>query len=113
MNLGEVTATFQDAVTTFDTDGGCLEQESGIRWDWMTVVMTPARDLWKAMDAEKSVGPEFWAGAYALSDTMEKGIAVDQDQGVPASDIKELTNRNDVLGSAHDLSDWLDARSIR
>jgi len=33
--------------------------------------------------------------------------------GYPASGIKELTNRDDVLGSAHDLSDWLDAHPIK
>jgi hypothetical protein len=66
------------------------------------------------MNAEKSVGPEFWTEAYALIDTMEEGLAVGEDLGVPAGAeaIPELTNRDDVFGSAHDLADWLDAHPI-
>ena len=107
------TTTFQDAVTKFDTDGGCLEQEPGTCWDQMQALMKPTRDLRKAMNAEKSVGADFWTEAYALIDTMEDGIAVGEDQGVPAGGATELTNRDDVLGSAHDLSDWLDAHPIK
>ncbi|OVZ99446.1 hypothetical protein B9W64_37250 [Streptomyces sp. CS159] len=108
------TTTFQDAVTAFDTDGGCLEQEPGTCWDQMQALMTPARDLRKAMNAEKSVGADFWTEAYALIDTMETGIAVGEDQGAPAgaATLPEMSNRDDVLGSAHKLSDWLDQHPI-
>ncbi|CAL9326620.1 hypothetical protein [Streptomyces sp. SudanB91_2054] len=108
------TTTFQDAVTAFDTDGGCLDQEPGTCWDQMMALMTPARDLRAAMNAEKSVGADFWTEAYALIDTMETGIAVGEDQGAPAgaATLPEATNRDDVLGSAHKLSDWLDQHPI-
>ncbi|MGW4020451.1 MULTISPECIES: hypothetical protein [unclassified Streptomyces] len=43
---------------------------------------------------------------------MEDDIALGRDLGALTSGIKELTNRDDVLGSAHDLSDWLDAHLI-
>lgn len=78
--------------------------------DQMMALMTPARDLRGAMNAEKSVGGGFWTEAYAVIDTMEKGIAVGEDQGDPAGAamLPEASNRDDVLGSAHDLSDWLD-----
>ncbi|MFD7505422.1 hypothetical protein [Streptomyces sp. NPDC059850] len=105
--------TFQEAVTKFDTDGGCLEQEPGTCWDQMQALMEPARDLRKAMNAEKSVGADFWTEAYTLIDAMKKGIEVGEDQGVPAGSATELTNRDDVLGSAHDLFDWLDAHPIK
>lgn len=62
----------------------------------MTAVIEPARDLRKAMNADKATGPEFWSEAYALIDTMETGMAVGEDQ---------FSNRPDVLGSAHHLSD--------
>ncbi|MFE3644834.1 hypothetical protein ACFXOM_28310 [Streptomyces sp. NPDC059169] len=100
---------FQDAVTKFDTNGGCLEQEPGTCWDQMQALVKPARDLRKAMNSEKSVGADFWTDAYALIDTMEKGIAVGDDKGATAVG----TNRPDVLGSAHDLSDWLDEHPIK
>jgi hypothetical protein len=61
------------------------------------------------MNAEKSVGPDFWTDAYVLIDTMEKGIAAGEDRGVTPG----ITNRSDVFGSAHDLSDWLDANPIK
>lgn len=48
------------------------------------------------MNADKATGPEFWSEAYALIDTMETGMAVGEDQ---------FSNRPDVLGSAHHLSD--------
>lgn len=112
VSVAEATATFQAAVTKFDTDGGCLEQEPGTCWEQMQALMKPARDLRKAANADKSTGPEFWSEAYALIDTMEDGIAVGEDQGVPASGVEELTNRDDVLGSAHDLADWLDAHPV-
>lgn len=108
VGLGKATTTFQDAVTKFDTDGGCLEQEPGTCWEQMQALMKPARTLRKAMNSEKSVGADFWTDAYALVDTMEKGIAVGEDKGATAYG----TNRPDVLGSAHKLSDWLDAHPI-
>ncbi|MFJ2008626.1 hypothetical protein [Streptomyces chartreusis] len=109
VSVGDATTTFQAAVTKFDTDGGCLEKEPGTCWEQMQALMTPARDLRKAMNSEKSVGADFWTDAYALIDTMEKGIAVGDDKGATAVG----TNRPDVLGSAHDLSDWLDEDPIK
>ncbi|MEU9355049.1 hypothetical protein AB0D65_29645 [Streptomyces griseoloalbus] len=111
-SVQEATITFQDAVTKFDTDGGCLEQAPGTCWEQMQALMAPARDLRKAANAHKESGPEFWSEAYALIDTMEDGIAVGEDQGVPAGSAA-LTNRDDVLGSAHKLSDWLDAHPVQ
>lgn len=113
VSVDAATTTFQGAVTKFDTDGGCLEQAPGTCWEQMTALMEPARDLRKAMNAEKSVGADFWTEAYTLIDTMEDGIAVGEDQGVPAGGATELTNRDDVFGSAHDLSDWLDKNPIK
>ncbi|MFF4057702.1 hypothetical protein ACFYZ0_18335 [Streptomyces sp. NPDC001708] len=109
VSVEAASTTFQDAVTKFDTDGGCLQKEPGTCWEQMTALMEPARDLRKAMNVEKSVGADFWTEAYALIDTMEKGIAVGEDQGATAVG----TNRPDVLGSAHDLSNWLDEHPIK
>ncbi|MEU5976481.1 hypothetical protein [Streptomyces sp. NPDC047315] len=104
--------TFRAAVEKFGTDGGCLQKEPETCWDQMQALMEPARDLRKAMNAEKSVGPDFWTGAYALINGMEKGIGVGKDQGA-AGGVTALTNRDDVFGSAHDLVDWLDAHPIK
>ncbi|MDH6629421.1 hypothetical protein M2271_007257 [Streptomyces sp. LBL] len=109
VSVEDATTTFQAAVTTFDTDGGCLEQKPGTCWDQMQSLMEPARTLRKAMNAEKAVEPEFWTDAYALINTMEKGIAVGEDRGTTPG----VTNRPDILGSAHDLSDWLDENPIK
>jgi hypothetical protein len=103
LSVSEATTDFQTAVTKFDTDGGCLEKTPGTCWDQMQAVMEPARTLRKAMNANKSAGPEFWSEAYALIDKMEDGIAVGEDQ---------FTNRPAVLGSAHDLSDWLNEHPV-
>ncbi|MFE1206196.1 hypothetical protein ACFW5V_31405 [Streptomyces sp. NPDC058762] len=114
-SVADTTATFQAAVTKFDTDGGCLDRAPGTCWEQMVALMEPARDLRKAMNAEKTVGAEFWTEAYALIDTMEKGIAVGDDKGLTVADEKMaamLSNRDDVLGSAHDLADWLTAHPI-
>jgi hypothetical protein len=105
VSLGAATTKFQAAVEKFDTDGGCLEQEQGTCWEQMQAVMAPARTLRKAMNADKDTGPEFWTEAYALINKMEKGIAVGEDEGAIALG----TNRPAVLGSAHELSRWLDA----
>ncbi len=109
VSVEESTTTFQAGVTKFDTDGGCLEQQPGTCWEQMQALMKPARNLRKAMGKEKSVGADFWSPAYALIDTMEKGIAVGRDKGATAVG----TNRPDVLGSAHNLSDWLDENPIK
>ncbi|MFF7838807.1 hypothetical protein ACFZC6_08325 [Streptomyces ossamyceticus] len=109
VSVAAATTTFQDAVTKFDTDGGCLEKEPGTCWEQMQALMEPARTLRKAMNAEKAVGADFWTEAYELIDTMEDGIAVGEDKGATAVG----TNRPDVLGSAHDLSDWLDENPIK
>ncbi|MEV8344598.1 hypothetical protein [Streptomyces niveus] len=108
-SVQEATTAFQAAVTKFDTDGGCLEQEPDTCWEQMQALMKPARDLRKAANTNKETGPDFWSDAYALIDTMEDGIAVGKDQGVPAGGV---TNRVDVLGSAHKLSDWLDDNPV-
>ncbi|MER6109352.1 hypothetical protein [Streptomyces hirsutus] len=108
-------ATFQDAVTKQDTEDRCQSKEPGSCWEQMLALMEPARALRKAMNAEKSVGPEFWTEAYALIDTMEEGIAVGDDKGAPVADevmAKALSNRDEVFGSAHDLVDWLDEHPI-
>ncbi|WP_181801443.1 hypothetical protein [Streptomyces shenzhenensis] len=104
VSVEDATTTFQGAVTKFDTDGGCLAQEPGTCWEQMQALMEPARTLRKAMNAETSVGADFWSPAYKLIDTMEDGISVGQDKGATAVG----TNRPAVFGSAHDLSDWLD-----
>ncbi|MET9731989.1 hypothetical protein ABZZ79_15450 [Streptomyces sp. NPDC006458] len=114
VTVEEAATTFQAAVTKQDTDGGCLEQEPGTCWEQMQALMKPARDLRKAMNAEKSVGADFWTEAYALIDAMEEGVAVGDDQGAPAGAATDpaMTNRDDVFGSAHDLSEWLDEHPI-
>ncbi|MFJ7004236.1 hypothetical protein ACIQWY_30025 [Streptomyces albidoflavus] len=105
VSLEAATTAFKDAVTKFDEAGGCLEPAPGTCWDQMEALMAPARDLRTAMNAENEAGPEFWSGAYALINTMEDGIKVGEDLGASAA----ATNRPDVLGSAHQLADWLDA----
>ncbi|MFF4902218.1 hypothetical protein [Streptomyces sp. NPDC001068] len=105
VSLGAATTKFQAAVEKFDTDGGCLEQEPGTCWKQMQALMGPARTLRTAMHADKGTGPEFWSGAYVLINKMEDGIAVGEDKGATALG----TNRPAVLGSAHELSRWLDA----
>ncbi|MHC3456066.1 hypothetical protein [Streptomyces prasinus] len=114
-SLDAAATGFQDAVTKQDTEDGCQSKEPGSCWEQMQALMEPARALRKAMNAEKSVGPEFWTEAYALIDTMEEGIAVGDDKGAPVADevmAKALSNRDEVFGSAHDLVDWLDEHPI-
>ncbi|GHA43647.1 hypothetical protein GCM10010329_78200 [Streptomyces spiroverticillatus] len=94
---------FQEAVTNFDTTDGC-PRPAGECWDKMQAVAKPARTLREAMNADKAVGPEFWTQAYVLLDKMEKGMAVGSDK---------ITNRPDVLGSAHDLTDWLSEHPVQ
>ncbi|MFJ7054736.1 hypothetical protein ACIQU7_23800 [Streptomyces albidoflavus] len=109
VSLEAATTAFKDAVTEFDEAGGCLEPAPGTCWDQMEALMAPARDLRRAMNAEDEAGPEFWSAAYALINTMEDGIKVGEDLGARSA----ATNRPDVLGSAHQLADWLDANPIR
>ncbi|WP_406153161.1 hypothetical protein OG217_05555 [Streptomyces sp. NBC_01023] len=101
--VAATTTTFQDAVTTFDTTDGC-PKATGECWDKMTAVAEPAKVLRKAMNADKTTGPAFWREAYVLLDKMDKGMAVGEDT---------FTNRPEVLGSAHDLSDWLDENPVQ
>ncbi|GAA3381232.1 hypothetical protein GCM10020367_71710 [Streptomyces sannanensis] len=108
VSVVDATSTFKAAVEEFDATGGCTDAEPGTCWEQMQALMEPARTLRKAMNAEKSVGPEFWTDAYALIDKMEKGIAVGEDKGATAVG----TNRPDVFGSAHELSDWLDQNPV-
>ncbi|MFB7403336.1 hypothetical protein ACFCZR_24485 [Streptomyces rubiginosohelvolus] len=103
VSLEKATTAFEAAVTEFDASGGC-PSAAGECWDKMTAVMQPARELRKAMNAHKDTGPEFWSEAYALIDTMEDGIAVGEDK---------FSNRPAVLGSAHDLVDWLAAHPLQ
>lgn len=100
--LAPAATAFQDAVTKFDLTNGCPKAPEAC-WDKMTAVMEPARELRKAMNAHPS-GPEFWSEAYALVDKMERGIAVGEDR---------VANRPDVLGSAHELSRWLDSHPVK
>ncbi|MEU6756028.1 hypothetical protein [Streptomyces sp. NPDC046685] len=100
--LTSATTTFKDAVTKFDLTDGC-PKAAGACWDKMIAVMEPARELRKAMNSH-SAGPQFWSDAYALVDRMERGIAVGEDR---------VSNRPDVLGSAHELSRWLDAHPVQ
>ncbi|MFG2141883.1 hypothetical protein [Streptomyces sp. NPDC048650] len=97
------TKAFQGAVTGFDTSDGCPKAE-GECWDKMKAVAEPAKVLRKAMNADKKTGPAFWREAYVLLDKIEEGMAVGEDR---------LTNRPDVLGSAHDLSNWLDENPVQ
>lgn len=108
-SLSAATATFQDAVATHGS-GGCPSKEPGTCWEQMQTLIEPARALRKAMNAHPGTGPEFWTEAYALIGKMEKGVAVGEDQGGGITNT--TSNRVDVFGSAHDLSDWLDAHPV-
>ncbi|MER5916438.1 hypothetical protein ABT124_40130 [Streptomyces sp. NPDC001982] len=103
VSVAKAAADFKAAVDDYDTIG-CESTEPDTCWEQMQAVIEPARKLRKAMNADKSVSPEFYSGAYALINKMEKGVAVGEDLGASALN----TNRPDVFGSAHDLSDWLD-----
>lgn len=102
-SVKDAAAALKAAVAEFDTVG-CPEMAPDTCWDQMQAVMEPARELRKAANADKA-GPAFWSEAYVLIDKMEKGIATGKDLGASHPD----TNRPDVLGSAHELSRWLDA----
>ncbi|MGX1851939.1 hypothetical protein OIU91_09680 [Streptomyces sp. NBC_01456] len=56
------------------------------------------------MRRSTATSPAFWREAYVLLDKMEKGMAVGEDT---------FTNRPDVLGPAHELSDWLDENPVK
>jgi hypothetical protein len=107
-SFSKASKAFQDVTGTLYLDSECTK-EAGTCWDKMTTAVKSARTLRKAMNGEKSVGPEFWTGAYTLIDTMEEGYAVGEDLG--AADVN--TNRPKVFGTAHDLSDWLDQHPIQ
>ncbi|MGV9248038.1 hypothetical protein [Streptomyces sp. NPDC003710] len=113
-SFSEASKSFKDVAANAYLDDVCTK-EAGTCWDKMNTIMDSARDLRKAMNAEKSVSADFWTEAYTLIDTMEKGIAVGEDQGAPAGAATrpDMTNRDDVFGSAHDLADWLDAHPIK
>ncbi|MCL7430527.1 hypothetical protein [Streptomyces sp. YS415] len=113
-SFSKASRAFQDVAANAYLDDVCTT-EAGTCWDKMNTTVDAARDLRKAMNAEKSVGPEFWTEAYKLIDTMEEGLAVGEDQGAPAgaATLPEATNRDDIFGSAHDLADWLDAHLIK
>ncbi|MEU9400527.1 hypothetical protein [Streptomyces sp. NPDC048242] len=112
VSVSAATKKFQAAVDQFDEDGGCLDQAADTCWDEMQAVMKPARTLRAAMHADKSVGPEFWSGAYALINKMQRGMDVGDDEGASKPSDLEPRNRAIVLGSAHDLSDWLDEHPV-
>ncbi|MFD5589346.1 hypothetical protein ACFWII_36855 [Streptomyces sp. NPDC127063] len=105
--MAEAKTKFQNAVTAFDLAGGCVDKAPGTCWEQMQTLMGPARTLRQAMNAEKSVGPEFWTEAYRLIDRMEEGVAVGDDRVVVIG-----SNRPMVFGSAHTLFRWLDAHPI-
>lgn len=107
-SFSEAEKAFQDVAANAYLDDVCTK-EAGTCWDKMNTIVDSARDLRKAMNAEKSVGPEFWTEAYALIDTMEEGLAVGEDLGAEAYN----TNRPKVFGSAHYLVEWLDAHPIK
>ncbi|MFE7567759.1 hypothetical protein ACFU76_12435 [Streptomyces sp. NPDC057539] len=96
--MAEATKTFQDAAAGFDAGDGCPKAAAEC-WEQMKAVVEPARELRKAVNADKQTGPEFYSPAYALLDNMADGMDVGEDA---------FSNRPAVLGSAHDLSDWLD-----
>ncbi|MEU8454403.1 hypothetical protein [Streptomyces griseoaurantiacus] len=107
-SFSKAAAAFQDEAANAYLDDECTE-EAGTCWDKMKHIVASARVLRKAMNGEKSVGPEFWTDAYALIDKMEKGLEPGEDLGV-----NEMTsNRPAVFGSAHDLADWLDEHPIK
>jgi hypothetical protein len=108
-SLSAATEAFQDAVAEHGS-GGCPSTEPGTCWEQMQTLIEPARTLRKAMNADKGTGPDFWTEAYALIDRMEKGVAVGEDRGGGLNNV--TSNRPDVFGSAHDLSDWLDAHPV-
>ncbi|WP_208874824.1 hypothetical protein [Streptomyces sp. PBH53] len=95
--------TFQDAVVEFDSTDGC-PQATGECWDKMQAIAEPAGELRKAMNADAKAGPEFYSPAYALLDKIEEGMSVGSDT---------FTNRPLVLGSAHELSRWLDEHPVQ
>ncbi|MGW3730936.1 hypothetical protein [Streptomyces sp. F001] len=107
-SFSKAAAAFQDEAANAYLDDECT-QEAGTCWDKMKRIVASARVLRKAMNAEESVGAEFWTDAYALINKMEKGLEPGEDLGV-----NEMTsNRPAVFGSAHDLADWLDAHPIK
>jgi hypothetical protein len=107
-SFSKASKAFQDVAGTMYLDSECTK-EAGTCWDKMTTAVKSARTLRKAMNSEKSVGPEFWTEAYTLIGTMEKGYALGEDLG--AEDFS--SNRPDVFGSAHQLSRWLDEHPIQ
>ncbi|MFE7072595.1 hypothetical protein ACFU96_21190 [Streptomyces sp. NPDC057620] len=110
VSLTKATTEFQDAVTDYDAQGGCVSIEPNTCYDAMIDLIEPARDLRKAMNSEKSVAAEFWTEAYALINIMEKGVEVGEDRGGGLNNT--ASNRPDVFGSAHDLADWLDQNPV-
>ncbi|TGN75445.1 hypothetical protein E5083_17255 [Streptomyces bauhiniae] len=111
MSVAAATEQFQTAV--MNSSGQCYSPDPGTCWDVMQSVMKPARTLRTAMHADKSVGAEFWSGAYALINTMEDGMAVGDDEGADKPADFKHRNRATVLGTAHDLSDWLDENPVQ
>jgi hypothetical protein len=107
-SFSEASKAFKDVAANAYLDDVCTK-EAGTCWDKMNTIVDSARDLRKAMNADKSVGHEFWTEAYQLIDMMEEGLAVGKDLGAEAYD----TNRPKVFGAAHDLADWLDAHPIK
>jgi hypothetical protein len=103
---------------TIDTEGCGDRMEPGSCWAEMKSVMKSARVLRKAMNADKSVGADFWTEAYTLIDKMEEGIAEGKDLGGAAEGesldaASARSNRGEVFGSAHDLYDWLDEHPVK
>ncbi|MFD3479890.1 hypothetical protein [Streptomyces sp. NPDC058695] len=114
VSVQAATKKFQNAV---DTEGCGDRMEPGSCWEEMQTVTKSARDLRNAMNADKSVGADFWTEAYTLIDEMEEGIAVGKDLGGASEGenvdlVADRSNRDEVFGSAHDLYDWLDEHPV-
>ncbi|MBV1940851.1 hypothetical protein KUF83_30415 [Streptomyces sp. BV286] len=111
VSLDKASTAFEDAVTDHDSTGGCVSVEINTCYDAMIDLIEPARDLRKAMNADKSMPADFWTDAYVLIDTMEEGVAIGEDRG--GGEMNTASNRPKVFGSAHDLVDWLAANPVK
>ncbi len=113
-SFSKAAAAFQDQVAS----ESCESIAPNSCWDGMQALMRSARTLRKAMNANKTVGADFWTEAYKLIDTMEAGIAEGADLGgaQDGESIEHATarsNRDEVFGGAQHLSVWLDKHPIK
>ncbi|MEU1039675.1 hypothetical protein ACFYP4_08715 [Streptomyces sp. NPDC005551] len=116
-----VAPAFRAASSTFQGQveaGSCESMEPDSCWGEMQALMKSARTLRKAMNGEETVSADFWTEAYTLIDTMEGGVAEGQDlggagEGESVDAAAARSNRDEVFGSGHQLSDWLDEHPIK